>query len=164
MGRHIIRSILDLDFSAGRTPFDTATWVRHANDPGNRFRADIAFNIRNRDIAGSTGNLNIAAHVTGCDGAAGGGKIGVLIDSFDQNRARRGVHFYWASKIADVLRAGRNAGIDFRVVRHLNGIGDADIPRMRKVFADSNGISPLLDGWIRNRVVEALLRVVKPNA
>src|SRR5690348_15099801 len=108
MRSHVIRGILDLDFAAGRTSLDAAAWMRNANDPRNRFRPDIAFNVRNGDVAGSAGNLNIAAHVTGRDGAAGGGKIGVLIDFLDPNRARSGVNFYRASKIADVLGAGSN--------------------------------------------------------
>src|SRR5207249_4128632 len=160
MGGHVIGRILNLHLATGGISFDAATGMGDANYSRDGFDADIAFHVRNRDIAGSTGDLDIASYVTSRDRATRSRDLGVAVDFFHANRTRGGVDLYGATQIADVLCAGGDIGIHFGVMRDLNVVGDANVPQVREVRADANGVAPLLDGRIRNGVVEPLLPVV----
>src|SRR5690242_2363993 len=70
------------------------------------------------------------------------------------------MNFDRALQAANVLRAGGNVGVDFRLMRNLNCVSDADVAQVLQVGSHANGIAALLDGRIRKGVVEALLRVV----
>src|SRR5437764_2456463 len=164
MGGPVIVRILNLHLAAGCISLNAATGMGDANDAGDGLDPDIAFHVRNRDIAGSTGDLHIASYVISRDRATRSRELGVAVDFFDANRTRGGVDLYGATQIADVLCAGRDPGIHFGVMRDLNVVGDANVPQVREVRADANGVTPLLDGRIRNGVVEPLLRVVKSEA
>src|SRR5260370_58397 len=105
--------------------------------------------------------MDVVANVFSRHGTASGGKLSVALDFLDADGPGSGFHFHRAAHIANGLSARRNGDIHVRVVWHLNGVSDGDVAHARHVFADADGVAPLLDGRIRNSLVQPLLWIVK---
>ena len=57
MGGYIIRCVLNFHLATRCISLDPAPRMRNANDAQDGFDADIAFHVRNRDIAGRPGGM-----------------------------------------------------------------------------------------------------------
>src|SRR5262249_11263362 len=102
---YVIASALNFHLAARGIPLDAAAGMVDANDSRNGFYVDVAFHVRNSDVAGGAGHVNIAPDIAGGHGATRSGEIGVAVDFFHANCAGSGVDFYRAAQIANVLRA-----------------------------------------------------------
>src|SRR6266704_4475968 len=105
--------------------------------------------------------MDVAANVFSRHGTASGGKLSVALDFLDADGPGSGFHFHRSAHIANGLSARRNGHIHFGVVWHLDGVCDGDVAHARHFFADADGVAPLLDGGIRNGLVQPLLWIVK---
>src|SRR5712692_5781229 len=161
---HVIRSALDFDFSTRVIGLDTRAWLRDADNARNSTRPHIAFDARHRYASRSGRYAEIIANISGRHRPAGGRKLDVPFDFFDADGPGGGLHLYRAAHSANGLRAGRDGGTYFRIARHQDRIGDADVTHARHFLADPDGVAPLLDGRIGEGIVQALLRIVKAES
>src|SRR5713101_6206864 len=164
MRLHVACRTLNLDLAARGIRLDPGPWPGDANDTGKGVHAHIAFDARHRYASRSGRYAEIIANISGRHRPAGGRKLDVPFDFFDADGPRGGLHLYRAAHSANGLRAGRDGGTYFRIARHQDRIGDADVTHARHFLADPDGVAPLLDGRIGEGIVQALLRIVKAES
>src|SRR5258707_8916876 len=160
----VIRSALDFDFATRVGGLDTCAGLSNADNAGNSIGNHVAFDARCAYVTRSGRNMKFASNIVCRDGPACSGEVGIALDFFKADGTRGGVHGYGSSYISNDLGAGSHGGADFGIVRNLNVVGDRDVAQIREFFSDADGRAPLLDGWIRDGIVEALPRVVKAKS
>src|SRR5260370_32478634 len=161
MRLYVLRSALDFHFATRCVRLDARTGLGHANDTREGAHAHIAFDVRHSYASGSGRYMDVAANIFSRHGTASGGKLSVALDFLDADGPGGGFHFHRSAHIANGLSARRNGDIHVRVVWHLDGVCDGDVAHARHFFADADGVAPLLDGRIRNGLVQPLLWIVK---
>src|SRR6266481_6873365 len=161
---HVVRSALDFDFSTCVAGVHARARICDADNAGNGVGAHIALDVRYAHVSGSGRHAEVASDIAGGNRSACGGEVGIAIDFFDADRAGGGAHVYGTGYIADGLGAGRDSGADFSFVRNLDGVSDADVAHARHIFTDANRVAFLLDGRIRDGVVQPLLRIVEAES
>src|SRR6266851_314874 len=164
MRLHVACRTLNIDLAARGDRLDSGSWPGHANDTGKGAHPDIPFDVRHRYASRNGRYAEIIANFSCGDGAAGRRELSVALGSFDADGPRGGLHLYRAAHPANGLRAGRDGGTYFRIARHQNRIGDADVTHVSHFLADANDVASLFDGRIRESIVQALLRIVEAES
>src|SRR5713226_7883668 len=134
-----------IDRTASSRSIDAAARLGDLCRAGKRADAHIALDVGNGDGAGSAVSADVVADIVGANRAAQGRKLRLPVNVAHANGSGSRLRLY-------------------RIARNFNHVRDADIVQMAHLFADMNRAAALLDRWIGEQFVEALLRAFESHA
>src|SRR5216684_7871393 len=153
-----------IDRTAGSRGINATARLGDLRGAGKGADAHIALDVGNGDRAGSAVSTDVVADIVGANRAAQCGKLGLPLDVVHANGAGSRLRFYRAAHILNRLRAREQSRCNFRIARNLNHVRNVDVAQVAHLLADMNRAAVLLDRWIGEQLIEALLGALESHA